>query len=313
MRPVVRRRIPRPGFGLVAVVLAGCGGGGADGDALERGDRAWARGDHEEALAEYRLAERVLDDPAAGLRVAHAYAALGRVDEAGEHYRRAVEGDPRMADQAAADLLRLAREAGERNDRYASAAAAEAAMTIQPNVGIGRLALPLARYYVSGGEFERALPFFQRAINTLPQDEAGQVLFEIGRAYERVGDCTRALTYLERFRRQASRRQRPEVEWLIGSCSFQLGQRMAREGRSTEGLRYIERTLALGEPQSVLAQAYFEKGEILAGMGDCREALEAFRRVLGQDASGSGPLISRAEQRIDELRFGRPEGSTQGC
>lgn len=296
---------------LAALAIGACGGGGAEDEARRRGDEAWARSDYEEALAEYRLAQRVHDDAATELRVAHAYSALGRVDEAGELYRRAVERDGSLADQAAADLMRLAHDAEERRDRYASAAAAELAMTIQPAIGIGRLALPLARYYVDNGEFDRAVPFYQRAVNSLPPDEAGQVLFEVGRAYERVGDCRRALRFLERFRRQASRRERAEVDWLIGSCSFQLGQQMARAGRQTDALEYIDRTLDLGEPRSVLAQAYFEKGEILARMGQCRAALEAFAGVLRQDPSGGGPLIPRAEQRIDEIRFGKP-GAPEG-
>ena len=297
---------------LSALALLAACGSGVDDDALLRGDRAWARGDHEEALAEYRLAQRVREDADTELRLAHAYATLGRVDEAGDHYRRAVQMNGSMADQAAADLLRLAHDAGERDDRYASAAAAELAMNIQPEIGIGRLALPLAHYYVENGEFDRALPFFQRAMSSLPPEESAQVLFEIGRAYERVGECGQALGYLERFRRQASRRQRVEVDWLIGSCSFQLGQSLARVGRRTEALRYLDRTVALGQPRSVLAQAWFERGEILAAAGECREALEAFGSVLRADPSGTGPLIPRAEQRIDELRFGRPGGG-EGC
>jgi len=307
-----RLRAGMTGVLAAALVLTGCGSG-AERDALRRGDEAWARGDLEEALAEYRLAQGLEGGPTTELRLAHAYATLGRVDEAGDHYRNAVESDASLADQAAADLLRLADRAEEDRDRYASAAAAELAMNVQPQVGIGRLALPLARYYVDNGEFDRALPFFQRAINTLPPDEAGQVLFEIGRAYERVGECGQALTYLERFRRVASRRDRAEVNWLIGSCSFELGQRLARAGRSSEALGYIDRTIALGEPQSVLAQAHFEKAEILARAGNCRAAIEAFTQVLRQDASGSGPLIPRAEQRIDELKFGRPDGDGKGC
>lgn len=295
------------------VLTATACGNGAERDAMRRGDEAWARGDLEEALAEYRLAEGLEGGATTQLRLAHAYATLGRVDEAGDHYRRAVEGNPDLADQAAADLLRLADRAEEDRDRYASAAAAELAMNVQPQVGIGRLALPLARYYVDNGEFDRALPFFQRAINTLPAEEADQVLFEIGRAYERVGECNQALIYLDRFRRVATRRDRAEVDWLIGSCSFELGQRLARAGRSSEALSYMDRTIALGEPQSVLAQAHFEKAEILARAGNCRAAIESFTQVLRQDASGSGPLIPRAEQRIDELKFGRPDGGGTGC
>ena len=70
----------RPWLWLVLVVLVGgCAGQAAESEALRRGDEAWARGDAEEALAEYRLALRASDDAETLLRVAHAYAELDAV------------------------------------------------------------------------------------------------------------------------------------------------------------------------------------------------------------------------------------------
>ncbi|MEZ4415130.1 MAG: tetratricopeptide repeat protein [Gemmatimonadota bacterium] len=288
------------------LLLGGCGGSVGEDGAVERGDVAWADGDFERALAEYRLALRGGDDPDILLRVAHAYAELNRVDDAGSVYRQAVEVRPKSADQAVADLLWLARRAEERGDQYGVAQSLELAAELQPGVGMGRLALPLARHLVRLREFERALPLFQRALSTLPADQTTPVLMEIGLAYEEVGDCARALSFFGQYSSRASRSGRAEAAWHIGNCAFELGSRMRRDGRPEEALRYLRMTIDRGEPKSLLPQAYFDLGEALAELGECTAALDAFSRVVRESTSRASPLVARAEQRIDEIRFGRP-------
>jgi hypothetical protein len=58
----------------------------------------------------------------------------------------------------------------------------------------------------------------------------------------------------------------------------------------------------VGEPRNIQAQAWFEKGEILAEMGDCQAAMEAYAQVRYADQAGS--LVDRAQSRFDEIRFG---------
>ena len=99
---------------VLVLAATACGGQHAESDALTRGDAAWARGDIEEALAEYRLALRASQDAQSVMRVAHAYAQLGRADDAQPYYRQAVEADPRLTTQAVSDLVMLARTADER-------------------------------------------------------------------------------------------------------------------------------------------------------------------------------------------------------
>jgi hypothetical protein len=47
---------------------------------------------------------------------------------------------------------------------------------------------------------------------------------------------------------------------------------------------------------------------MLGKRGECEAAVEAFREVPALDPSGSSPLVARAEERIDQIRFGRPLG-----
>lgn len=288
--------------------LSSCVQGAGEQSALLRGDQAYAAADYEEALAEYRLA--VVEGgsaPRTLARVGHTYALLGRVEESVEHYRQAFRQDSRWADQAAADLLALARRLVAQDDHFGAASAVQAASEFRPGITVSELALPLARHYFQSGEFDLALPLYQRAMTAVPPDSAATIVFELAQAYEEVGDCRRALVFFDRFRETASRSQRSEADWHIGNCSYRLAQSLRRQGQDGEALRHLETTIRMGEPMTILPRAYFEKGDILALRGECDAALEAFRDVLRADP-GSGALADRARERVDAIRFGPGPG-----
>jgi len=184
----------------------------------------------------------------------------------------------------------------------------ETALELRPGIGVGDMALPLARHYFENGEFGRALPFYQKAMAEAT-DSTPETVWEVGQAYEEVGDCEHALIYFERFREMVRRWERDEVEWHIGSCSFSLAReyRSARAELSEEdlerALQLVDRALAVGEPRNIQAAAWFEKGEILSDMGECQAAMDAYAQVRYADQAGS--LVDRAQDRFDEIRFGR--------
>ena len=288
---------------LFGVAALACGGTRPEEGAIFRGDQAWARGDHEEALAEYRLAVRQgATSPEAHLRVAHAYVELGRVDEARQEYHAAIEGDSAMADQAVSDLVRRARVANERNDRFGVASALEAAIELRPGISFADLALPMARHYAGNGEYERALPFFQKAL--AEADSAPEVVYETALAYEQMGDCVRALLFFEEFTGLVRVREQRDAGWHIGNCSYRLAGESRMDGDREEALTLLEETVRRGEPKTLLANAYYDMGQLLVDAGRCEEAIDAFRGVLRESPSGSGPLVRRAERWIDQLRFG---------
>ena len=286
-----------------SLVLVACGRG-SEGTSIARGDIAYAAGNVEMALAEYQLAVRQGDEAEAYARVGHTYAQLGQVDEALDYYREAAVRDARWADQAGVDLLHLAREAMARSDGFLMASAVEAALVFLPGLSVEEIALPLARHYFQNGEFGRALPYYQRALAAAP-DSGADVMMEVGTAYEEVRDCGRALLLFERHRELLQPWERGEVDWHIGNCSLALGRQRRAEGEPAEALALIDRTLAVGEPRNLISQTWFERGEILSELGKCDEALAAYRRVRAFDPAGTGALLRRAEERIDELRFGR--------
>ena len=77
-----------------------------------------------------------------------------------------------------------------------------------------------------------------------------------------------------------------------------------------DALSHLDRVLELGEPRNIQAQAWFDRGEILSGLGQCEAAMEAYAQVRYADAAGA--LVERAQERFDEIRFGRGLDSLRG-
>lgn len=289
----------------VVLVLSACTPSVGEQDAVQRGDRLFAGGELDEALAEYRLALlQGREDPEVYARAAHTYARLSRVDDAADHYAEAVALDSAWADQAVSDLVELARGAAERNDLYGVASAMQRALEFRPGLSVGELALPLARHYAQSGEFGRALPFFQRALAAVPADSAPEVMYETALAYEELGDCGRAVVFYEQYREVQPGWRSTDVDWHLGNCAYRYGRELVEEGRRESALRHLETTVEIGEPRSVLSRAHYQRGRILSLLGSCAEAVEAYRQVAVTDVAGTGSLVSRAERRIDEIRFG---------
>lgn len=299
-------------FALMALILASvaCGPAREEISSITRGDEAAARGDLEEALAEYRLAAQLGSDEASTLaRVAHTYAEMGRVDEAADFYRQAVDAEPEYADQAVADMVRLARAAADRNDLFSVASAIGTAQQFRPGISVAELSLPLARHHFRNGEYGVALPYYQKALAAMGEDAIPDIVFEAASAYDEVGDCRKALVLYERYRRMIRRWQRGEVRWKIGSCSYRLAQDLIELDEDEAAFELIDRMITLGEPRNLLALAYLDMGDILARLGRCDEAMYSFQRVRDVDQTGSDALVERAQWRYDELRFSSPTRS----
>lgn len=289
-----------------ALLLAACAPTAPEGSALARGDEAWARGEIEEALAEYRLALRQGGDiPESHIRVAHALVTIGRVDEARAHYQAARSADPRWADQGASDLIRLARKSAADGDRFRVAQAVQLASELRPGVAVRDLALPLARHHSGLGDHARAIPYLQEALASADAGTSSDLTWELGIAHEQIGDCARAVVFFEQFREMRPRWDRGEVDFHVGSCTLNLAMQARRSGDPDGALALLERVVQLGEPRTQMPRAWFELGELRLTLGQCEEALDAFRRVAPSDGSGNSPLVQRARERMDELRFGR--------
>lgn len=278
--------------------------------AIARGDRLWADSSYESALAEYQLAAAQRDDEAALSRLAHAMAYTGRLNEARETYQSLLERSPDHADQAAWDFLGLARRALRRGAEADAALALDAAFSLRPELQAPHEALAVAGFYRQLGELDRSAAYFHRALAGLPTDSSPPVLYELGVLEEERGRCDVAIDYFRSFR-EVAEDQGPrwrslvgEARWHTGNCALRLAREAREDGRVSEALEHLATVLRLGEPENLLDQAWFDRGELLYGVGDFEEALEAYRMVLERNPARTGQLVERAQRRIDEIRFG---------
>ena len=297
-------------FAILAA--AGCGAEAGEETALLRGDRAFAHGDYEEALAEYRLS-MLRGNPGgeAEMRAAHAYAALDRIDEASSLYRRAVRGDSASADQAVSDLVAAAIRARAGGDSYGMASAIEAAQSLRKGIVVEELALVLARHYSETGQGARARPLYLRALGADPTDP--EVVFETALAHVEIGDCESALLYLATFGELAPDRS-SEANWHNGWCSYELFRERRSQGHVEEAVKLLEAVIRYEEPRTHLPQAYFDRAELLSEMGNCAAAVEAYRAVATRFGGAHGALARRALDRMDSIRFGvGTEGGAGAC
>ncbi|MEJ2501807.1 MAG: tetratricopeptide repeat protein [Gemmatimonadota bacterium] len=296
---------------LALALLLGAAGCQDNESAIVRGDRLWADSAYTSALAEYRLAVAQRGDTHARTRLAHALAVTGEADEAWQAYAALLDASPEIPDQAVYDLLRLARGAERRGDIFGIVSAVDAALQVRPALRVPETSLAAARFYRERDEAELALDYYTRALTALPPDSALSVLYEVGLTLEAEGQCADAMDYYRAFRQQAeaTRSRRwvsliAEAGWHTGNCAFRLAQEARQASRPSEALELYSTTIELGEPENLLDQALFERGEIEFALGHFDEALESYRAVIQRNPARTGQLVARAQERIDQIRFG---------
>ncbi len=295
--------------------------------AVSRGDRFWADSNYTAALAEYRLAvTQSGGDDQSLARAAHAYAVTGQLSPAKELYDRLLKQAPKYADQAVLDYLALAKRARARGDEFGVAQAVSAALAARPDLSLPQYDLPLARYYADAGQPDLALEHYRRALAEAPPDSAPRILYDMGLVEEQRSNYGLALSYMEAFRETVApmdstgarpgrgrgpwRSLLPEARWHIGNCSFQLAKQAQAQGRTQDALDGYTTVTDLGVPENIQDQAWFEEGELLRMLGRDQDALLAYRKVLDLNPSLTGQLVRRAQQRIDQIRFGRAPDDT---
>ncbi|UCC82281.1 MAG: tetratricopeptide repeat protein [Gemmatimonadota bacterium] len=274
-------------------------------DHLALGDRLLGAGRAEDAMAEYQVALRQRgDQPEVLLRLAHGYSHLDRLDETNDYYSRLLAVDSSYVDQAVADYLAMARRALVGNDRARFARALEQLETVRPGAVPDELALPFARYYYELGEHTSALPLYLAALAVQPEVVEPTVDYELGRIYYELNECGRALDHFRAFlATRPSGEVRRDSRWHAGQCAFRLAQKDRLAGRPTEALAGFEEVIGLGAPQTLLDDAWFERGEILFSLGEYDEAVRSYQRVLELNPSRVGRKVRQAEDRIRSIRY----------
>ena len=289
------------------LMLTACGDAGRE--SLLRGDRLLAAGDTDAAVAEYKLAMRQSgESPEILLRLGHAYALGGDVDDSFRYYGSLLAQDSSYRYQVAADFAALGRAALERGTRDNMARALQPLLDWSFGLIPEDLQLELARYFWDEGDYTRALPLYLEALADTAGDSAEidpRVYYETGRAYEELGGCARSLEYFEEYLSAVERsgEDRAGAEWHFGRCLFDVALEDRAAGRPGTALDRLDRMVELGVPQTLMDRAHFNRGELLLTLGDTEGALAAFEQVLRLNPARSGPLVQRAEQRIRQIRF----------
>jgi tetratricopeptide (TPR) repeat protein len=203
----------------------------------------------------------------------------------------------------------MAKRALSQDDRARFARALQQLQSIRSGAVPDDLALAFARYYYELDEFAGALPLYLSVVATEPDSVAPEVRYELGRVYYELGECEQALSHFRAFlNSQPTGQPRDDARWHAGRCAYQLAEEDLLAGRPSKALAGFELVIELRSPQALLDDAWFERGEVLFGLGEFSEALRSYRRVLDLNPSRTGRKVRTAEDRIRSIRYrGAPE------
>lgn len=285
---------------LAAALLAACGGD--EESAVARGDRLLAGGQADAAIAEYKLGLRQEGTtPEILLRLGHAYAGRGDVEEVIQYLLPLLASDSTRREVVAAELseaARVALEAGSPDNM---------ARALGPvfDLGLGYvprdLRLPLARYHAGLSDWGRAVPLYVAAVEDGEAPPAA--LLETARAFQELGGCREALGWFERYLGRASRDERAGALWQYGTCLFEVAAADRARGRGDLAAERLGILIEQGVPRTLLDRAHYARGEIRLERGDLDAAEQDFLAVLELNPVRSGPLVRLAEERIREIRY----------
>ncbi len=292
---------------LAAAAAVACVRTAADHEEL--GDRAYAAGDHQDALAEYRLALR--PDPTRAPLLAKAAAAALHTAEfafATAAYDALAAADATRRDEAADGLERVVRAALAVNERMAGEAALTALRTLAPDRPMGQYARAVALDAVEQGRNREARALLPAAIAAASGRTADSLLFLYGTVAARLGDCDAAVPAFEAVVRRGREPGAAEAAREgLALCALMQGHAALEAGRSEVAEDWYRRATAPGGGPDVARAAFLGLGDIRLARGDVGGAVESYQMVL-QGGNPGDSLSVRAQQRMNALgRADSPE------
>jgi tetratricopeptide (TPR) repeat protein len=289
----------------IGIAVAACARSAADHEEL--GDRAYAAGNHTNALAEYRLA--LLANPGRATLHAKAAAAAVRTEDfsfAMAEYRALAMADRGRLGEATDGLERVVRAALAANERGIGELALATLRVLAPDRPLGVYARVVAVDAAEQGRLAEARALLPAAIAAAADDRsADSLLYVYGTVAVRARDCAVAVPAFEAVLRRG---REPTVSdgarEGIGWCALLEGRRTLEAGRTEEAEEWFRRASAPGAARDVSRAAFLGLGDIRLAQGDVAGALESYQRVL-QDGTPGDTLSLRAQERINAV--GRAE------
>ncbi len=91
----------------------------------------------------------------------------------------------------------------------------------------------------------------------------------------------------------------------LGEIKYLLGLKLFNRGLSDSARSLLFGVISLGEPKSLIDDAYFYIGEIYYSLDSLEQAIETYKKVIRLNPYQKGELVKKAQQRLKEIREGR--------
>lgn len=300
------RQTVRAGALVIAfIVLAGLCGCSKRQRAVSAIERAYARGNYQEAVA---LCERALRSDIAETDVFFFYGlsllALDRDGEAFDRLNRAVSMTPARGPEVAERLLGTAREALSRGKTPQAARRARAASECCAEVELGPFEYLVADSYFDEKRWEDAAERYRRALSALPDTSAAEkAYYNLASCYAAASDTTSTIETLER---QLSRFPRGALagqgEWMLVNLMYDRGRSEFQRGNYEQAAAMATGIIGRSENGVVVQRARLLLGESYERMGDYASAYEQYEAIVLDERGASGRFAERARARIKAIR-----------
>jgi len=276
----------------------------------ERGDRYYRNGYYDDSLAEYLMAEKTSGVTADLLRkIGKVYVMKGDFFQAKKYFDRYFSAHDSEPDaEVLLDYFQIALERGRSGDTTTMVHALEEILEIDPSYSLGRYFFDLGEFYYHQAYYRKAIAYYLRGMPLYGElsNRAGH-LFYLAESYEKLEDYFNAFLYFDQF--IILYREHPEFEqaqWHRGSCCYPLAREVFEQGDIEQSFYYLDQIIDFGQPQHLVDDAYFLKGEILLADKRPEEAAQAFRQVLKLNRYyWKEKIAEQARMRIEEILFNK--------
>lgn len=272
-----------------------------------RGDSYFAKGRHRDALAEYLAARRTdRTSPELLFKIGLTATRLGELSMAKAYYDTLLSVDLSRKVWIVHDLYQMGLKSEEEGDRVSMRESFQMILDLDSTYNLGKSFYPLGRAYREAGQNDHAVRAYLKGLAFSPESpEAVPALRELARCYEESGRYREATAYYEKYLSQHSGITDPEVLWHFGNSAYRLAEELHGAGNLSEALEYLQMVIEMGEPQVLLADAWFLAGEIHYAKREFEEALYAYRQVITLDYARTMNVAEKSRERIREIRYGK--------
>ncbi len=169
------------------------------------------------------------------------------------------------------------------------------AYKISPDIPLGRRSKLIAQKLMDDDNYIEAKKFFEKYVS-----EGGN-FDEIARYYIK---CLYLLGQWEEIVKNSAKivkfREDAELQFILGEAYFNLAKDYMEKEMYENALEMLDKFIRWGIPKIYLDDAYYLKGQILEDVGNKKEALECYYKVLTL-APPRSIYARKAKERISEL------------